>query len=118
MSAQSSFPPCERQIRHGFTITIHKSQGSEFRTVIMPLFQYTMPMIYNRNLLYTGVTRAKEYCCIVGKRETINKMIHNNKVNRRRTTFAIRLNGEDDSFYDRLAAQKKAAKKATRKKKV
>lgn len=100
-----------------YAITIHKSQGSEFRTVIMPLFTYTMPMIYNRNLLYTGVTRAKEYCCIIGKKETVNKMIHNNKVNRRRTTFAIRLNGEGDEFYTKLANKKKAAKRSTRKKK-
>ena len=100
-----------------YAITVHKSQGSEFRTVIIPLFLYTMPMIYNRNLLYTAVTRAKEYCCIVGKRETVNKMIHNNKVNRRRTTFAIRLNGESDEFYEKLKAKKKKTTR-TRKKKT
>jgi exodeoxyribonuclease V alpha subunit len=76
-----------------FAISIHKSQGSEFKTVILPLFNYGMPTIYNRNLLYTAMTRAKSYLCIIGQRSTINKMIHNNKVNKRRTTLAARLNG-------------------------
>jgi exodeoxyribonuclease V alpha subunit len=76
-----------------YAITIHKSQGSEFKTVILPLYSYGMPTIYNRNLLYTAITRAKSYCCIVGQRSTTNKMIHNNKVNKRKTTLAERLSG-------------------------
>lgn len=83
-----------RNLSLAYAITIHKSQGSEFKTVILPLFSYGMPTIYNRNLLYTAITRAKSYCCIIGKRETVNKMIHNNKVNKRRTTLAERLSGE------------------------
>ena len=82
-----------KSLTHAFAISIHKSQGSEFKTVILPLFNYGMPMIYNRNLLYTAITRAKSYCCIIGQRDTINKMIHNNKVNKRRTTLSSRLNG-------------------------
>ena len=76
-----------------YAITIHKSQGSEFKAVILPICNYGMPTIYNRNLLYTAITRAKSYLCIVGQRNTLNKMIHNNKVNKRRTTFNERLNG-------------------------
>jgi exodeoxyribonuclease V alpha subunit len=82
-----------RNLSHAFAITIHKSQGSEFKTVILPLYNYGMPTIYNRNLLYTAITRAKSYCCIVGQRITTNKMIHNNKVNKRKTTLTSRLNG-------------------------
>ena len=81
-----------RNLTLAYAITIHKSQGSEFKAVILPLYNYGMPTIYNRNLLYTAITRAKSYCCIVGRRDTTNKMIHNNKVNKRRTTLASRLN--------------------------
>ena len=77
-----------------YAISIHKSQGSEFKTVILPLLTYRMPMIYNRNLLYTAMTRAKQYLCIIGCRQTVNKMIHNSKVNKRRTTLASRLSAE------------------------
>ena len=82
-----------RNLSLAYAITIHKSQGSEFKAVILPLYNYGMPTIYNRNLLYTAITRAKSYCCVVGQRNTTNKMIHNNKVNKRRTTLANRLNG-------------------------
>ena len=80
-----------RNLTLAYAISVHKSQGSEFKTVILPLFNYTMPMIYNRNVLYTAITRAKQYCCIVGQRPTVNKMIHNNKIIHRNTTFVDRL---------------------------
>ena len=102
-----------RNVTLAYAITIHKSQGSEFPAVILPLFTYSMPTIYNRNLLYTAITRAKKYCCIVGKRETTNKMIHNNKVNKRNTTLAIRLNGEGDEWLK--TAKKKTTRKTTKK---
>ena len=104
-----------RNLTLAYAITIHKSQGSEFKTVILPLFNYSMPTIYNRNLLYTAITRAKSYCCVVGQRMTTNKMIHNNKINKRRTTLAIRLNGESDEF---LKTKKSTTKKSTAKKKT
>lgn len=112
-----------RNLSLAYAITIHKSQGSEFRVVIIPLFTYMMPMIYNRNLLYTAVTRAKQYCCIIGQMATINKMIHNNTINRRRTTFAIRLNGKSDDTLivtkkrKRTTSTKKASTKKTTAKK-
>ena len=104
-----------RNLSLAYAITIHKSQGSEFRVVIIPLFTYMMPMIYNRNLLYTAVTRAKQYCCIIGQMATINKMIHNNTINRRRTTLAIRLNGKSD---DTLIVTKKRRRATSTKKKT
>lgn len=112
-----------RNLSLAYAITIHKSQGSEFRVVIIPLFTYMMPMIYNRNLLYTAVTRAKQYCCIIGQMATINKMIHNNTINRRRTTFTIRLNGKSDDTLivtkkrKRTTSTKKASTKKTMAKK-
>lgn len=102
-----------RNLTLAYAITIHKSQGSEFKTVVLPLFNYSMPTIYNRNLLYTAITRAKSYCCIIGQRMTTNKMIHNNKINKRRTTLMIRLNGQSDEV---LKMPKKTIKKTTKKK--
>ena len=106
-----------RNLTLAYAITIHKSQGSEFKAVILPLFAYGMPTIYNRNLLYTAITRAKSYCCIVGKRETVNKMIHNNKVNKRRTTLTIRLNGESDEWLKMPTKKKRTSTKSTTRRK-
>ena len=61
-----------------YAITIHKSQGSEYKAVIMPIHSGA-PMLLTRNLLYTGVTRAKELAVIVGIEETLNKMVDNNR---------------------------------------
>lgn len=106
-----------KNLNLAYAITVHKSQGSEFKVVIIPLFTYMMPTIYNRNLLYTAVTRAKEYCCILGQMATVNKMIRNNTINRRQTTFAIRLNGKSDDFLLSVKANKKKSttKKSTTK---
>ena len=65
-----------------YAITVHKSQGSEFRAVIMPMF-YGVPQLYYRNLLYTGVTRAKNLLVMVGTPWTVEKMVENNKKTRR-----------------------------------
>lgn len=61
-----------------YAITIHKSQGSEYKAIIMPIHSGT-PMLLTRNLLYTGVTRAKDLAVIVGVEETLNKMVDNNR---------------------------------------
>ncbi len=61
-----------------YAITVHKSQGSEFDAVILPLFRNTPHLCY-RNLLYTAVTRAKSLLIIVGSRETLDKMIENDR---------------------------------------
>ena len=61
-----------------YAITVHKSQGSEFEAVILPLFRNTPHLCY-RNLLYTAVTRAKSLLVIVGSRDTLDKMIENDR---------------------------------------
>ena len=64
------------ELELAYAITIHKSQGSEYPAVIMPLL--TGPqMLFNRNLLYTGVTRAKKCVTIIGSPDTVAKMIEN-----------------------------------------
>ncbi len=61
-----------------YAITIHKSQGSEYPAVIVPLL--TGPqMLMNRNLLYTAITRARKCVCLVGSPDTFYSMVDNQK---------------------------------------
>lgn len=78
------------ELELSYAITIHKSQGSEYPAVIMPLL--TGPkMLFSRNLLYTGVTRARSCVTILGSSETVWKMIENENENRRYTALANRI---------------------------
>ena len=70
------------ELELAYAITIHKSQGSEYPAVIMPLVS-GVSMLMTRNLLYTGVTRAKKCVCIVGRKETFSAMIANEDKHRR-----------------------------------
>ncbi len=78
------------ELEHAFAITIHKSQGSEYPVVIIPLFSGPSKLL-NRNLLYTAVTRAKKGVVIVGNIGLVKMMIENNDEQKRYTTFAERL---------------------------
>ena len=78
------------EIELAYAVTIHKSQGSEYPAVIMPLLSGPR-MLFNRNLLYTGVTRARNCVTILGSRKTIQEMIDNNHQNRRYTGFSERM---------------------------
>lgn len=66
------------EIDLAYAITIHKSQGSEFPVVVIPVFMGP-PMLMNRNLLYTGITRAKQMVVLVGSTRSLKYMINNNK---------------------------------------
>ncbi|MEW9094432.1 MAG: ATP-dependent RecD-like DNA helicase [Clostridiaceae bacterium] len=66
------------ELELAYAITIHKSQGSEFPVIIIPAFMGP-PLLMNRNLLYTGITRAKSLVVIVGSLKSIKFMIDNNK---------------------------------------
>ncbi len=78
------------EIELAYAVTIHKSQGSEYPAVIMPLLSGPR-MLFNRNLLYTGVTRAKNCVTILGSRETLREMVENNYQNRRFTGLSDRI---------------------------
>lgn len=78
------------ELELAYAITIHKSQGSEYAAVLMPLLSGPK-MLFNRNLLYTGVTRAKSCVTILGSRETVGGMIGNVGVNRRYTALDLRI---------------------------
>ena len=73
-----------------YCISIHKSQGSEFPVVILPMFGSASPMM-TRNLLYTAVTRAKRQVVCVGRRDALYSMVSNNRTDRRYTALRERL---------------------------
>ena len=73
-----------------YCLSVHKSQGSEFPVIIMPVTGGP-PMLLTRNLLYTALTRAKSMVVLVGTEEVIRRMVENTHVARRFTTLALRL---------------------------
>ncbi|HBM74899.1 MAG TPA: ATP-dependent RecD-like DNA helicase, partial [Clostridiaceae bacterium] len=78
------------ELELAYAITIHKSQGSEFPVVVMPAV-WGPPMLMTRNLLYTGVTRAKELVVIVGSKQVLAGMVSNNKIVKRYSGLDIRI---------------------------
>ena len=82
-------------IRHAYAMTIHKSQGSEFDHVIMPLTLEYMRMLYNK-LIYTGVSRAKKSLVLVGDPKAFMMAVGNNNSLSRKTTLKENL----DSVYN------------------
>ncbi len=74
------------QIEHAYAVTVHKSQGSEFPVVIMPLYGAGGRFL-SRNLLYTALTRAKEKAIIIGQQSTVEYMVANNRILGRYTTL-------------------------------
>ncbi len=82
-----------------YAITIHKSQGSEFEVVVMPLVSGP-PTIINKNLLYTAITRARRAVVLVGSKKVLALMVHNNYVTAR-TTNLCRFLQEEDALHKR-----------------
>lgn len=78
-----------------YAMTIHKSQGSEYPVVIIPMVS-AFSIMLKRNLLYTAVTRAKEKVIIVGQKKALYQAIHTNDVEKRNTLLARRLKMEQD----------------------
>ena len=84
-----------KDLELAYAITVHKSQGSEFDAVVMPVFRNVSNLCY-RNLLYTAVTRAKKMLVLVGSLETIQQMIDNDRKTLRYTglrTFLMSAEG-------------------------
>ena len=78
------------ELELAYAVTIHKSQGSEYPAVILPLLGGPR-MLFNRNLLYTAVTRAKGCVTILGSSQVVSDMIENEQVSRRYTGLAERI---------------------------
>ena len=83
------------ELELAYAMTVHKSQGSEYRAVVLAAWNGS-PYLLSRSILYTAITRAKELLIIVGKAETIAIMTQNAKVGRRYTGLKLRLGKEND----------------------
>ena len=86
------------ELELAYAVTVHKSQGSEYPVVILPLC-HAAPMLLTRNLFYTAVTRAQKMVVLVGKSEIAERMVANNRQTMRYTGLAARL------FVDREVEQ-------------
>jgi len=78
------------QIIPGYCISIHKSQGSEFRAVVIPVSTQHFIML-QRNLIYTGLTRAKELCVFIGSRRALGMAVQNDKALTRNSRLTLGL---------------------------
>ena len=78
------------QLQLAYALSIHKSQGSEYRAVVLAMHS-SQYMMLQRNLLYTGLTRARDLCLLVGDKRAIVRAVQNNKTTRRYTRLAERL---------------------------
>ena len=76
-----------------YCITVHKSQGSEFDCVVLPLLDFPHPLKY-RNLLYTAVTRAKKMLVVVGSRQVLENMAKNDRKTLRYTALKSMLTND------------------------
>lgn len=78
------------ELELAYAITVHKSQGSEYPVVVMPM-AWCPPMLANRNLLYTAVTRGKDGVVIIGQEVQMNAMVDNNQITKRYSGLKERL---------------------------
>jgi len=83
------------ELIHAYAVTIHKSQGSEFPAIIIPV-TWAPPMLLTRNLFYTAVTRAQNLVVLVGYKKYVKEMIDNNKIDRRYSNLKGRLDKVKD----------------------
>jgi exodeoxyribonuclease V alpha subunit len=81
------------QLTLAYAVTVHKAQGSEFPAVVLPVLTQHFVML-QRNLLYTGVTRAQKLCVLVGSKKAIAIAVNNNKVSERWSGLAKRLRSQ------------------------
>ncbi|MCL2255462.1 MAG: AAA family ATPase [Firmicutes bacterium] len=95
-------PDIRHQLTLSYAITIHKSQGSEFDAVIIPISTYN-PIMMTRNLLYTAITRAKKMVVLIGREDHIKKMTRNNYIAKRHSMlleFIIKVKKKFAILYD------------------
>ena len=73
-----------------YAVTVHKSQGSEFPVVVMPVSRFS-PILATRNLLYTAVTRGRRAVILVGSENMLRGMVDNNRIKERYSGLGVRL---------------------------
>lgn len=81
------------ELEPAYAMTVHKSQGSEYRAVILTAWNGS-PYLLSRSILYTAITRARELLIIVGREETVGVMVENARKNRRYSGLKLRLQGK------------------------
>ena len=81
------------EMLHAYATTIHKAQGSEYPVVVMPVLMSHYVML-QRNLIYTGITRAKKILVMVGTKKALAYAVSNVTVTKRNTLLKERLSGE------------------------
>jgi exodeoxyribonuclease V alpha subunit len=81
-----------------YAVSVHKSQGSEFPAVVMPILTQHYVML-QRNLIYTGITRAERLCVLVGNRKALHIAINNNQVAKRFSLLGQRIRESSNSSY-------------------
>lgn len=87
------------ELELAYAMTVHKSQGSEFQAVIIPMFPGPSQLYY-RNLLYTAITRAKSLLILAGTKETIYRMVENNRKTKRYTGLLTFLGGGEQNSHE------------------
>lgn len=104
------------QLTHAYCCSIHKSQGSEFKLVVLPISHSYVRML-KRNLIYTAVTRSKEFLVLCGSIKTLYQGIKNTSANERRTTLGTRfcsLDAKVDESVQKISIEKQAIKQIER----
>jgi exodeoxyribonuclease V alpha subunit len=83
-----------------YAVSVHKSQGSEFPAVVMPVLTQHYVML-QRNLIYTGITRAEKVCVLVGNKKALRIAVRNNRVSRRFSRLAERIQEVKQKIYQK-----------------
>ena len=83
------------ELAFAYAMTIHKSQGSEFPVVVIPIYR-AAPMLLTRNLIYTAITRASKAVVLVGISDYLMKMIENNRTRKRYSKLEKKLRDQDE----------------------
>lgn len=89
------------ELEHAYAITIHKSQGSEFPVIVMPAFMGP-PMLMNKNIFYTAITRAKKLVVLVGQPKAISYMVNNKNSVERYSSLKYRMQSFKSGPEDNL----------------
>ena len=87
------------ELETAYAMTVHKSQGSEYRAVVLAAWSGSQYLL-NRSILYTAITRARELLIIVGQEPTIHYMVDNQRISRRYSGLKLRLQGKDAECSD------------------
>ena len=82
------------ELEPAYAVTVHKSQGSEYRAVVLAVYSGSAYLL-TRSVLYTAITRARELLVLVGREEVVEAMTANEKRSRRYSGLKLRLQGKD-----------------------